>query len=77
MMMPARLQPFVLPVVIGIERPPPFTQSAAGTLLVGGRHARPCDARGGDLVHRDGPLERQRHRGPRAASVPASTLAAA
>lgn len=36
MMVTARVQPFITPVVIGIDRPLSFKQSAAGSLVIGG-----------------------------------------
>lgn len=36
MMVTARVKPFVTPVVIGIDRPLSFKQSAAGSLVIGG-----------------------------------------
>jgi len=36
MMVTIRVQPFIAPVVIGIDRPLSFKQSAAGTLVIGG-----------------------------------------
>jgi sarcosine oxidase, subunit beta len=36
MMVTSRVQPFVTPVVIGIDRPLSFKQSAAGSLVIGG-----------------------------------------
>lgn len=43
MMVTARVEPFVTPVVIGIDRPLSFKQSAAGSLVIGGGIAgKPC-----------------------------------
>ncbi|MGM4986126.1 NAD(P)/FAD-dependent oxidoreductase [Rhizobium sp. 11_C7_N12_5] len=43
MMVTARVEPFVAPVVIGIDRPLSFKQSAVGSLVIGGGIAgKPC-----------------------------------
>jgi sarcosine oxidase subunit beta len=43
MMVTERVQPFITPVVIGIDRPLSFKQSAAGTLVIGGGiSGKPC-----------------------------------
>ncbi len=43
MMVTERVQPFITPVVIGIDRPLSFKQSAVGTLVIGGGIAgKPC-----------------------------------
>jgi sarcosine oxidase, subunit beta len=47
MMVTARVQPFITPVVIGIDRPLSFKQSAAGSLVIGGGIAgRACLSEG-------------------------------
>lgn len=43
MMVTARVRPFIKPVVIGIDRPLSFKQSAVGTLVIGGGiSGKPC-----------------------------------
>jgi len=43
MMVTARIKPFVTPVVIGIDQPLSFKQSAAGSLVIGGGiSGKPC-----------------------------------
>ena len=43
MMVTARVKPFLTPVVIGIDRPLSFKQSAAGSLVIGGGiSGKPC-----------------------------------
>ena len=43
MMVTARVKPFISPVVIGIDRPLSFKQSAAGSLVIGGGiSGKPC-----------------------------------
>lgn len=43
MMVTARVQPFITPVVIGIDQPLSFKQSAAGSLVIGGGIlGKPC-----------------------------------
>lgn len=54
MMVTARVRPFVTPVVLGIDRPLSFKQSAAGSLVIGGGiKGKPCLDAGTSLTVMD------------------------
>jgi sarcosine oxidase subunit beta len=54
MMVTSRVKPFVTPVVIGIDQPLSFKQSAAGSLVIGGGiSGKPCLAHGASFTVMD------------------------